>query len=61
MCARHAHKLGGVSPLQALQCELLAKGKGVHREVESEGSRMLLRKIDSGQSSEPTNRNLIKG
>jgi hypothetical protein len=29
--------------------------------VESEGSRMLLRKIDSGQSSEPTNRNLIKG
>ena len=48
-CARHAHKLGGVSPLQALQCELLAKGKGVHREVESEGSRR--------QNLGPTNRN----
>ena len=49
LCARHAHKLGGVSPLQALQCELLAKGKGVHREVESEGSRR--------QNLGPTNRN----
>ena len=35
--------------LQALQCELLAKGKGVHREVESEGSRR--------QTLGPTNRN----
>ena len=60
-CARHAHKLGGVSPLQALQCELLAKGKGVHREVESEGSRMSAKKNAGGQTPEPTNRNHIEG
>ena len=47
------HLLGGASPLQARQWELLAEGKGVHREVESEGS---LR-----QSAGPTNRNRIGG
>jgi hypothetical protein len=34
-----AHSLEGVSPLQARQGELLADGKGVCREAESEGSR----------------------
>lgn len=29
--------LRGEKPLQALQQELLANGKGVHRELESEG------------------------
>gem|GEM_PF-6907767 len=36
-CARHVRRLDGERPLQALQWELLAEGKGVHREVESEG------------------------
>jgi hypothetical protein len=31
-------RLGGESPLPARQGERLAEGKGVHREVESEGS-----------------------
>ena len=34
-----AHPLGSESLLQARQGEVLADGKGVHREVESEGSR----------------------
>lgn len=34
-----AHLLEGASPLQARQGELLADGKGAHREVRSEGSR----------------------
>jgi hypothetical protein len=34
-----AHTLAGSSPAQTRQGELLAEGKGVHREVESEGSR----------------------
>ena len=33
MCAQHALLLGGESPLQTWQQELLAKGKGVHRIV----------------------------
>ena len=45
--------LGGESPLQAWQQELLAKDKGVHREVESEGSRR--------QNLGLTNRNRIEG
>ena len=40
MCAPgRAHLLEGESPLQARQGELLADGKGVRREVGSEGSR----------------------
>ena len=50
-CARHVRRLDGERPLQALQWELLAEGKGVHREVESEGSRR--------QTLGPTNRNRI--
>ena len=37
-CARHGNKLEGESPLLARRGEQLAEGKGVHREVESEGS-----------------------
>ena len=48
-----SHSLGGVSPLRAPQGEPLADRKGVHREVESEGS--------ARQSSGPTNRNRIRG
>ena len=33
-----AERLGGESPLPTRQGERLAEGKGVHREVESEGS-----------------------
>ena len=36
--ARHGQKLGGESPLQTWQWEVLAKGKGIRREAESEGS-----------------------
>ncbi len=46
-------RLGGVSPLLTRQGEQLAKGKGVPREMESEGS---LR-----QTTDPTNRNRIRG
>ena len=38
-CARHGNKLEGESPLLARRGEQLAEGKGVHREMESEGSR----------------------
>ncbi len=37
-CARHGAKLGGESPLQAELRRSVSLGKGVHREVESEGS-----------------------
>ncbi len=37
-CARHGNELEGESPLLARRGEQLAEGKGVHREVESEGS-----------------------
>ena len=39
MCARQGALLGGESPPQTQSGELLADGKGVHREVESEGRR----------------------
>lgn len=41
------------SPKYVLQCIVLAKGKGAHREVGSERSRQ--------QTFEPTNRNCIEG
>jgi len=47
MCYHYRVKV----PNAPLQSEALAKGKGVHREVESEGSRR--------QKFEPTNRNCI--
>ena len=50
-CAQHGLNLGGESPLQALQWELLAETKGVHREVESERR--------SRQNLGPTNRKRI--
>ena len=37
-CARHGNKLEGESPLLARRGEQLAEDKGVHREMESEGS-----------------------
>ena len=40
MCARQEQQLSGERPQRARQQEALAEGKGVHREVESEGSRM---------------------
>ncbi len=39
MCARHGAVLGGESPLSAVEIGRTSLGKGVHREVESEGSR----------------------
>ena len=51
LCAQHGLNLGGESPLQALQWELLAETKGVHREVESERR--------SRQNLGPTNRKRI--
>ena len=36
--ARHGVKLGGASPLRAELRRFVSLGKGVHREVESEGS-----------------------
>jgi len=38
MCAGHDVKLGGASPLRAELRRSVSLGKGVHREVESEGS-----------------------
>ena len=37
-CARHGTVLGGGSPLSAVEIGRTSLGKGVHREVESEGS-----------------------
>jgi hypothetical protein len=37
--ARHGAVLGGESPLHAVEVGSASLGKGVHREVESEGSR----------------------
>ena len=51
VCAWHGPNLGGESPLQAWQWELLAETKGVHREVESERR--------SRQNLGPTNRKCI--
>ena len=38
-CDRYVVKLGGESPSWALVRRTIREGKGVHREVESEGSR----------------------
>ena len=38
LCARHGAVLGGESPLYAVDIGNTSLGKGVHREVESEGS-----------------------
>ena len=38
-CAKHAVVLGGESPLHAVKIGSASLGKGVHCEVESEGSR----------------------
>jgi hypothetical protein len=38
-CARHGAMLGGESPLPAVEVGRVSLGKGVHREMESEGSR----------------------
>jgi hypothetical protein len=53
LCAGHGAKLGGESPLQAELRRSVSLSKGVHREVESEGSRR--------QSKAVTNRNRIQG
>ena len=39
VCARHVLSVGGESPLRAAMSGTASPGKGVHREVESEGSR----------------------
>ena len=38
LCARHVVHLGGESPLRAVMTGTASLSKGVHREVESEGS-----------------------
>ena len=38
MCAKHGRLLVGESPIRGFIVPPLAKDKGVHREVESEGS-----------------------
>ena len=39
-CDRYVAKLGGASPPRALVRRTVSEGKGVHREVESEESRI---------------------
>ena len=52
-CARHGQVLTGESPeCRSISAKHIAKGKGVHREVESEGSRR--------QTSGLTDRNHIR-
>lgn len=51
-CDRYVAKLEGESPLRALVRGTVREGKGVHREVESEESRI--------QNAGPTNRNRIE-
>ena len=53
MCAMHAIVVQSASLERAIQRESLVQSKGVHREVESEGS--------GGQNVEQTNRNIIEG
>jgi hypothetical protein len=38
-CAKHGVDLGGGSPLHTVETGSVSLGKGVHREVEFEGSR----------------------
>jgi hypothetical protein len=52
MCDRYVVKLEGESPLRALVRRTVREGKGVHREVESEESRI--------QNTDLTNRKCIK-
>ena len=65
LCARHGRQLGGGSPLRTRQQEPLAEGGfagkfGVHREVESEGSRIAeIERFPNGQTLGPTDRNHI--
>ena len=53
VCAGHGVELGGESPLRAELRRFVSLGKGVHREVGSEGSRW--------QNKAVTDRNRIKG
>ena len=50
-CDRYVVKLGGESPLRALVRRTVREGKGVHREMESEESRI--------QNADLTNRKCI--
>jgi len=52
-CDRYVIKLGGESPSRALVRRTVREGKGVHREMESEESRI--------QNAGPTNRKYIRG
>jgi len=52
MCAQHGRSLTGESPEHASSGKCIARGKGVHREAESEGS--------PRQISGLTNRNHIR-
>jgi hypothetical protein len=52
-CDRYVVKLEGESPLRALVRRTVSEGKGVHREVESEESRI--------QNADLTNRKCIRG
>ena len=52
-CDRYVIKLEGESPSRALVRRTVREGKGVHREVESEESRI--------QNAGPTNRKYIRG
>ncbi len=55
-----AHVSSGASPNPPGSGKDIAEGKGVHREVESEGSRMW-EQTNHGQISGLTNRNYIEG
>ena len=52
MCDRYGVRLEGESPLRALVRRTVREGKGVHREMESEESRI--------QNADLTNRKCIK-
>jgi len=52
LCAKHGAILGGESPLHAVEIGSASLGKGVHREMESEGSRWRNKVV--------TNRNWIR-
>jgi len=52
MCDRYVAKLEGENPLRALVRRTVREGKGVHRETESEESRI--------QNTDLTNRKCIK-
>jgi hypothetical protein len=53
MCDRYVVKLEGENPSRALVRRTVREGKGVHREVESEESRI--------QNADLTNRKCIRG